>query len=147
MCFFPPCDRSFRCVRPYLWASLFIWALTSPCSPLLAFSCSYYHPAPLLIRSLSLFQDNSRIENHNPHIQTPFGRPVIYLTRLICLLAQYQSLLSPNSPRQTHILHSTVIASFCHLGSWINRVNLGLRALVAASSILLIGEVHLSSPR
>lgn len=42
--------------------------------------------------------------SHGPHIQTPFGRPVIPLTWLICLLAQYQSLLSLDTSPSTQIL-------------------------------------------
>lgn len=88
MCFFPPPETK-ASVESALtfWTSLFMWDLTSPRFPSSRLLFFLLHPEPLLIHSLSLFQDNSHIENHNPHIQTPFGRPVIHFTRLICLLA------------------------------------------------------------
>jgi len=146
--FFPPeieentsVYRNFHLLRPYLGTDTFPSSLFS----LHLFSHFYLvsHIPPLLIHSL-LFQDSSRIQT------------TIRTYKLFWLACDpYHSArlpfgIVPVSPVAEYIpthIHSTITASFFHLGSWINKVNPGLKAPVAASSILLIGEVHLSSPR
>jgi hypothetical protein len=131
--------RNFHLFGPYLKTNTF-YPRSSLCTSFL--TSNVCHIAPLLIHSL-LLQDISRIQTtirtyklfwlacdsyHSAYL--PFG------TVPVSPVAEYI---------QTHI-HSSLTASFYHLGSWINRVNPGLKAPVAASSTLLTGEVHLSSP-